>query len=225
MEKFVPRLDVLPKAQQRLWTELKDVPAEFVLYGGTAIALHLGHRQSIDFDFFSNRTFDPARVESTVPFMANAEITQRAPNTLTGIVDRSGLVQVSFFGVPNVSRIAPPRVAAENGLKVASLLDLAGTKVSVVQQRAEAKDYIDIDALIREGGVDLPTALAAGKAVYGPRFSPESTLKALSFFDEGNLRSLPDDIKARLAAAAREVDLDDLPNVGDTQERGRGSDR
>jgi hypothetical protein len=224
MEKFVPRLDVLPKAQQRLWTELKDVPAEFVLYGDTAIALHLGHRQSIDFDFFSNRTFDPARVESTVPFMANAEISQRAPNTLTGIVDRSGLVQVSFFGIPNVSRIAPPHVAADNGLKVASLLDLAGTKVSVVQQRAEAKDYIDIDALIRAGGVDLPKALAAGKAVYGSRFSPESTLKALSFFDDGNLRSLPDDLKARLAAAVREGDLDDLPNVG-TQERGRGSGR
>ena len=42
---FVPRLDILPAAQRQLWTELNDVPPEFVLYGGTAIALHLGHRE------------------------------------------------------------------------------------------------------------------------------------------------------------------------------------
>ena len=49
---FIPRLDILPEPQRRLWDELATVPAEFVLYGGTAIALHLGHRQSEDFDFF-----------------------------------------------------------------------------------------------------------------------------------------------------------------------------
>jgi hypothetical protein len=213
MEKFAPRLDILPAPQRRLWTELTSVPPEFVLYGGTAIALHLGHRESMDFDFFGNLTFDPERLISIVPFMAGAQITQREPNTLTGTVDRDGIVKVSFFGVPNILRLHPPHEAVENGLKVASLLDLAGTKVSVVQARAEAKDYIDIDALIQAGRVDLPTALAAGRAIYGPQFNPQITLKALSYFDDGNLRHLPDDMKSRLAAAAREVDLDRLPEL------------
>jgi hypothetical protein len=62
--------------------------------------------------------------------------------------------------------------------QVASLLDLAGTKVSVIQMRAEAKDYLDVDALMRLGGVDLATALAAARALYGPTFNPEVTLKA-----------------------------------------------
>ncbi|MBN9405087.1 MAG: nucleotidyl transferase AbiEii/AbiGii toxin family protein [Burkholderiales bacterium] len=49
-----PRLDVLPRAQQRLWPQLSKVRGlGFVLYGGTAIALRLGHRESVDFDFFS----------------------------------------------------------------------------------------------------------------------------------------------------------------------------
>ncbi len=61
---------------------------------------------------------------------------------------------------------AAPRDQAEGKtLYVASLLDLAGTKVAVVQKRAEAKDYLDIDVLIRHG-IDLPTALAAGRIVY-----------------------------------------------------------
>jgi Nucleotidyl transferase AbiEii toxin, Type IV TA system len=211
---FTPRLDILPLPQRRLWDELAGVPPEFVLYGGTAIALHLGHRVSLDFDFFGNRHFDPAKLVSEVPFMANAQITQRAPNTLTGIVDRDGLVKVSFFGVAELPRLVTPHQAPDNGLQVASLLDLAGMKASVVQVRAEAKDYIDIDALMTQGGIALPSALAAGRAIYGRQFNPQITLKALSFFDDGDLRQLPAACKQRLAMAAREVDLDQLPDIG-----------
>ncbi len=188
---FAPRLDILPQPQRRLWDELAAVPPEFVLYGGTAIALHLGHRQSVDFDFFGNRPFDPAKLTTAIPFMASATITQREPDTLSGIVDRGGPVRLSFFGVPDLLRLAPPHIVAGNGLQVASLLDLAGTKVSVVQQRAEAKDYTDIDAILRDGRIDLPMALASAKVIYGGQFNPQITLKALSFFDDGNLRHLP----------------------------------
>ena len=213
MEKFIPRLDILPTPQQRLWIELSDVPPDFVLYGGTAIALHLGHRESIDFDFFGTQPFDPAKLELQIPFMRDAQITQREPSTLTGIVDRDGIVKVSFFGLPHIPRLRTPHDVPESRIKVASLLDLAGMKASVVQARAEAKDYIDIDALIQAGEVDLPTALAAGRAIYGPQFNPEITLKALSFFDDGDLRKLPATMKSRLATAAREVELDRLPNI------------
>jgi hypothetical protein len=59
---FQPQLGILPAPQRRLWDELGTVPGEFVLYGGTALALHLGHRQSMDFDFFGDRAFDPGRL-------------------------------------------------------------------------------------------------------------------------------------------------------------------
>jgi hypothetical protein len=92
------------------------------------------------------------------------------------------------------------------------LIDLAGTKASVVQVRPEAKDYRDIDALMA-AGIDLPQGLAAAKAIYGPSFNPQITLKALSYFEDGNLAQLPDDVKERLAGAARAVDLDRLPTI------------
>lgn len=210
---FVPRLDILPKPQRRLWDELAAIPPEFVLYGGTAVALHLGHRQSADFDFFGNRPFDPAGLTASIPFMAAATITQREPNTLSAIVDRGSPVKLSFFGVPGLPRLAPPHIAPDNGLRIASLLDLAGTKVNVVQLRAEAKDYRDIDAILRDGRIDLPTALASAQALYGPQFNPQIALKALSFFDEGNLRRLAKATRDRLAKAARDVDLDRLPTI------------
>ena len=210
MPEFRPRLDILPAAQKRLWPELSAVPNAFVLYGGTALALHLGHRHSEDFDFFGSRSFDVQRLQAAIPFLAGATVVQRAPDTLTAIVERGGPVKVSFFGVPELPRLRKPEVVKENGLQVASLLDLAGTKASVVQTRAEARDYIDIDALIRLGKIDLPTALAAAGGIYGKAFNPEITLKALCYFEDGNLRGLPEDMRLRLTSAAREVDLDQL---------------
>jgi Nucleotidyl transferase AbiEii toxin, Type IV TA system len=213
MNDFSPHLEILPPPQRTLWNELSEVPREFVLYGGTALALHLGHRNSVDFDFFGSRALDFSQIEQGISFLNGANIIQREKNTLSAIVDRGGPVKVSFFGVPKLPRLSAAVVAEDNGLGVASLLDLAGTKASVIQMRAEAKDYIDIDALIAAGKVDLPLALSAAQRLYGSTFNPQITLKALSFFDDGDLRQLPEDMKLRLATAARDVDLDHLPSI------------
>jgi len=210
---FSPRLDILPAPQRRLWGELAAVPPEFVLYGGTAIALHLGHRESVDFDFFGDRPLDPAWLVPAMPFLEGATVTQREPNAFTCLVERGGVVKLSFFGLPNLPRLLATLKAPDNGLQVASLLDLAGAKASVVQQRAEAKDYIDVDALLSCGDIDLPIALAAARAIHGPSFNPQATLKALCYFDDGNLNRLPQPVRDRLTKAVREVDLDRLPVV------------
>lgn len=55
---FSPRLDMLPDEQRTLWPELARVPKSLVLYGGTAVAIRLGHRTSVDFDFFSSEPLD-----------------------------------------------------------------------------------------------------------------------------------------------------------------------
>lgn len=225
MQKFSPHLDILPEAQRRLWRELAAVPEDFTLYGGTGLALHLGHRKSVDFDFFGRRAIDVASLEADIPFLEGATVVQREKNTLTAIVDRGQPVKVSFFGVPKLPRLAPPVISKDNGLKIASLIDLAGTKASVLQVRAEAKDYIDMDALIEIGGIGLPFALSAAQRLYGPSFNPEVTLKALSYFDDGNLHDLPTDMKFRLAGAVYKVDLQHLPSLDDFKLRtdaGRG---
>jgi len=215
---FSPQLSILPAPQRLLWKELHEVPSEFILYGGTAIALHLGHRTSIDFDFFAFQSFDTMALYNEIPFLADSQIIQQAKNTLTCRVDRAGAVKVSFFGLPRIHGIEPAHIA-ENGLKIASLIDLAGMKAAVVQQRPESKDYIDIDAIIGHG-ISLSTALAAAKAIYGQSFNPQITLKALSYFGEGDLEKLPQAVKERIIKAVDGVDLDNLPtlkNAGNPQ--------
>jgi hypothetical protein len=205
------RLDILPPAQRSLWDELIRVPPSFTLYGGTAIALYLGHRQSIDYDLFAFESFDPLRLYDEIPFLSGSEILQSSPNTLTCLVDREAPVQVSFFGIPRAGQVCAPAMAAGNNLKLASLVDLAGMKAATVQRRAEAKDYIDIDALLG-AGINLPTALASARIIYGEAFNPQLTLKALCYFDEPGLSDLSPDLRQRLAREVGAIDLDRLPD-------------
>jgi hypothetical protein len=205
-----PRLDILPAAQRILWPELSEIPPDFVLYGGTALALRLGHRTSEDFDFFSNQTFQPDELERRIPFLAGSTRLQSSPNTLVSQVDRNGPVKVSFFGGLTLRRVQDPETVDDPRLAIASLLDLAATKVKVVQDRAETKDYIDLSRLLEEE-IDLGSALGAAVAVYGRTFNPLLSLKALSYFADGDLASLADRIKSRLAEAVRKIDPDQIP--------------
>jgi hypothetical protein len=142
---FTPCLEILPFAQQALWPHLREVTRlGFVLYGGTAIALRLGHRQSVDFDFFTERPFDHA---------------------------------------------------------------------NLVMQRLEAKDYLDIHGMIR-AGLRLEDGLAGARAMFGRAFQPAQALKALTWFQGGNLHELPAKVRHDLIAAAAKVqDLAAVPEV------------
>jgi len=213
---FQPRLDILPAPQRAFWPELAVTPEHFTLYGGTALALRLGHRVSVDFDFFSDQAFDPDLLARSIPYLAQAERVQIDANTLTCRVERGGPVLVSFFGRIGLGQAAAREQTQGLRLYVASLLDLAGTKVAVVQKRAQEKDYLDIDALIRNG-VELPMALAAGGVIYGRGFNPLVTLKALSYFDD--VPALPQDVRGRLQTAVAAVDVTRLPTLTPYKQR------
>ncbi len=91
----------------------------------------------------------------------------------------------------------------------------------VVQVRAEPKDYVDIDALLNSG-IGIETLLAAGAALYGSAFSPQSCLKALAYFEEPGLEGLAPDVKSRLLEAVRAADLDSLPDLAAVRPRDPG---
>jgi hypothetical protein len=209
---FTPNLSILPEPQRQLWPELKGTPQAFVLYGGTALALRLGHRQSEDFDFFSNEPFHPDSLRASIPYLKHSEMTQFQDNTLSALVDRNGPVKLSFFGALGLKRVQDPDIAKENGVQIASLLDLLASKLKTVQSRAEAKDYRDIVALF-DAGLSLGEGLGAAAAIYGKNFNGALSLKALTFFEDGDLPSLAPAIQKRLRAAATSVNPKDLPRV------------
>jgi hypothetical protein len=207
---LTPKLEILPHAQRRLWDELRQTPEEFVLYGGTALALRLGHRQSEDFDFFSNVAFAPDSLHKRVQYMQGAEVSQSEANTLTVLVHRDGPVKISFFGGLNLNRVQDPDVAPDNEIQVASMLDVAATKLATIQQRAQARDYEDLAAIVG-AGISLAEALGAAAAAYGKEFNGALSLKALTYFEDGDLPNLSPATQAKLRALAGQVDLNQIP--------------
>ena len=95
---FVPNLNILPTTQHALWPDLGETPEEFTLYDGSALALRLGHRTSLDFDFFSNASFDPDELARRIPYIRDAERVQVWAGHADCRVERDGPVLVSFFG-------------------------------------------------------------------------------------------------------------------------------
>ena len=207
LARFEPRLDLLAAPQRALWPRLEHLPPDAVLYGGTGLALRLGHRASIDFDLFLPRSFEPGDMRREIESIGLLDVMQSAPDTLSVRIDG---VWLSLFGV-QLSTVAPAEVTSDIALPVASLRDIAATKMRSIVDRAEAKDYLDIAALL-EAGVLLPDMLGSAQVVFGPGFSPILALKALTSFTDGDLGTLPEATRRRLTAAAAAVDR--IPIVG-----------
>jgi hypothetical protein len=214
MKSFKPHLEVLPEAQRVIWTKLGWTKGNgFVLYGGTAIALRYGQRASIDFDFFADKQLNHQTIHQELRKSGVAyQVVQDEKNTLT-VVTEHGNVRLSFFGGLSMGRVGTPTQTEDGIALVASPLDLLGTKLKVIMQRAEAKDYEDIAQLLRSGE-SLIQGLGAARALFGSAFAPSECLRALTFFDDGDLaRVIPETRQELRNEAAKASRMFPLPDV------------
>jgi hypothetical protein len=208
-------MEILPEAQKQLWPQMAPMAdLGFVLYGGTAIALRLGHRTSIDFDFFSDQALDKGMIRQRIMPLQSATVIQDSIETLTvlvpGVEPHRLPVKISFFGNIDIGRVGQPERTDDGVLWLASPEDLLALKLKVILQRIEAKDYLDISALLKSG-LSLEYGLAAARALYGTAFQPAESLKALVYFEGGDLTQLALDVQNGLQEAASRVKK--LPNV------------
>ncbi|HLY01227.1 MAG TPA: nucleotidyl transferase AbiEii/AbiGii toxin family protein [Candidatus Cybelea sp.] len=205
---FAPHLEILPPGQRAAWPHLKAAKdLGFVLYGGTAIALRLGHRQSVDFDFFSNRSLDRDALFRAISPLGRAVLSQDVADTLSVLVEPLGdeTVKLSFFGNLSLARVGTPQETDDGVSCVASLEDLLGLKLAVLTQRVESRDYRDVAAILRGGAIRLAEGLGSARAIYGAQFAPAETLKALTYFEGGDLQTLSVADRQFLTAQAGEV--------------------
>jgi hypothetical protein len=156
----------------------------FYLAGGTALALQLGHRRSVDFDWFREDPIDdPLRLAADLRAAGLRFETDRVEKgTLHG---RASGVRVSFleYGYP---LLRPLREV--EGLRLAALEDIAAMKLAAVAQRGSKKDFVDVFALGRH--LELGDMLAFYRKKYGVE-DVGHVLVALAWFDDADRERTP----------------------------------
>ena len=204
------RYEILPASQNAIIADLSCMAGlNFALYGGTAIALRLGHRESVDFDFFSNTAINPEALKRALPILTDATVIQDEKDTWTVLVyplgEHERPVKLSFFGNLPFGRVGTPTYTDQGELALASSYDLFGHKLKVLLQRVEAKDYQDIAAMLRSG-LQLERGLGASIALFGANFPAAEALRALTYFKDGDL--------SRLSKSDRQTLIDAVSKVG-----------
>jgi hypothetical protein len=149
--------------------------ADTRLVGGTALALQIGHRKSIDLDFFGNMELLPIELQQELRTYGSVSI-RSTSSRIQSLKVRDVQVDVVRYDYPWLEE----PVTAE-GLKLASCRDIAAMKLSAITNRGTKKDFVDVAFLLER--FTLPDMLEW----YSQKFSDGScfpVLKSLVFFDD-----------------------------------------
>lgn len=131
--------NILNDDQVQLLPLIKSFSSDFYLVGGTAIAFHLGHRRSIDFDLFTDHTFNPMHIRSKILGGYKIEQTfSQGEGELTVLVNR---VKMTFFHYPFIIKRS---ARFDYYIKFPNLITLGAMKAFALGKRAKQKDYVDL---------------------------------------------------------------------------------
>jgi len=199
---------ILPETLDLLVSMQQDpVLNDFFLVGGTALALQVGHRLSIDLDFFSTLPFDNAQLEGHLLKQYRFSTDYVATNTLKGFV---GKLKIDF--PTHAYPLVEPLIQKEN-LKLASILDIGAMKLNAIAHSGNRqKDFYDLFFLLEHH--PLQKLLNAYQTKY-PHSNPIIPLKGITWFHDIDFeiekpmlkrKTTFEDVKKRLVAATQSPD-------------------
>lgn len=179
-------LNVLPEIQQALFQVLakNHFIEKFYLAGGTALALRLGHRQSVDFDFFAQEAFDNREIIDFLFEIGDFKVLSQSKNTVHGLLNG---VQVSFLGYqyPLLDKFD-----TFDRIRLASIRDIAAMKISAIASRGGKKDFIDFHFLSKHFPLREMLDDYHQKDIHG-NLNDYQLLKSLVFFIDAETDPMP----------------------------------
>ena len=140
-------INTLNEAALRILKKVAQLPQipDFYLAGGSAAALHLGHRVSVDLDFFTeHESYESESLIQSIQSVGNLKLQQQSRGTLVALLDN---VQISFFTYPYALLEVPGNL---EGVRIASLLDISLMKIIAISQGGKMRDFVDLYFLCQE---------------------------------------------------------------------------
>ena len=170
--------EIFSQEQAKMFPLLKSFADDFFLVGGTAIALQLGHRQSIDFDLASGKEIDAMEIRSKLKKIGKIEMVLR--NTKEEFTVIINGIKWTFFCYPFAVR---PLKKIDGAIRTPDLLALAAMKAYALGRRAKWKDYVDLYFIARKYKSINPIIKKA-KQIFKNEFNEKSFRAQLSYFKD-----------------------------------------
>ncbi|MBW6500219.1 MAG: nucleotidyl transferase AbiEii/AbiGii toxin family protein [Bacteroidales bacterium] len=172
--------EIFTENQLKLFPLVKAFKREFYLVGGTAIALYLGHRRSIDFDLFKSSSLHQKRIISKISASHfKYKVTRRVTEQLNVTIND---VSFTFFEYPYV---IDAKNNFEDVMRLPSLIDLAAMKAYALGRRSKWKDYVDFYFLLKNN-FTINQISDRAVEIYDQMFSQKLFRAQLSFFKDIN---------------------------------------
>ncbi len=178
---------VLPQDAQTALAVLgkSSIVQDGYLAGGTALALQMGHRQSVDFDFFSEKAFDALEMSRSLQALGSFKEDTVEKNTLLGTFNS---VKYSYFYYPYPMIQAATKYT---GVSIAHIHDIAAMKLVAITDRNTKKDFIDLYTLVNHG-VSIDQMFSLYDEKYHVFEANTFTLiKSMTFFIDADTDDMP----------------------------------
>jgi len=170
--------EILNKSQLELLPLVKQFKHEFFLVGGTAIALHLGHRRSIDFDLFKTAKLVLNRIMTRVSSINKPyNVTRRVEEQLNLTMND---VKFTFLEYPYPVKV---NCKFEDIIKLPDLLNLASIKAFALGRCSKWKDYVDLYYILKNH-YSVKEIAEISHNIYGQLFSEKLFRAQLSYFED-----------------------------------------
>ena len=173
------KLFILSESRKKIIPSFSSWKNEFYLAGGTGLALQIGHRDSVDFDFFSNNSFDPNTMIKRLSKLFDQKlfnVTQVEKNTLSILLNSEIKISFMTYDYPLLN----PLISTEY-LNIASIPDIACMKLSTIMQRSALKDYVDLFEIMKV--YPLEQLILFAKKKY-PMIDSTVIIKTISYLED-----------------------------------------
>lgn len=172
--------EILTEQAKKQFGKLKNFKEDFYLAGGTAMALQIGHRVSIDFDFFSFEPIKKTLLKKVEEVFKGSDfkILENSSRELTLLIDS---VKYTFLHYPFL--VLDDFVKTDE-LKLMSVKEILSTKAYSVGRRGAIKDYIDIYFGLKENYSDLSKIIEMSNKKYGDAFNSRLFLEQIIYMDD-----------------------------------------
>lgn len=184
--------------------EVKDKEIKnFYLAGGTALAIQLGHRESIDLDWFIKKEFSAKILKNKLSSIGRFTLDNEERGTINGTLDK---VNVSFLHYPY--KLLFPALDF-NGVKIADKRDIAAMKIDAISSRGSKKDFIDLFFLLKE--YSLNELLGFFEKKYADiKYNKMHILKSLVYFEDAEKEPMPIMIKKIDWKTAKKIVIEEV---------------